>query len=108
MNERDDFSLDSMDGIEPERKPCAPSANRSAKAKAALTRQRIRAAAGLVHAFSKVKAAGGKVKTVGGKVKAARKAKCPECGHRLANSAKFCAVWDRMFRCRSLLGRKRQ
>jgi uncharacterized RDD family membrane protein YckC len=40
----------------------------------------------------KVKAMRGKVKTVGSKVKAARKAKCPECGHRLANSAKFCAV----------------
>jgi len=92
MNERDDFSLDSTDGIEPARKPRAPSANRRAKAKAALTRQRIRAAAGLVQALGKVKAAGGKVKAVRGKVKAASKSKCPECGRRLANSAKFCVV----------------
>lgn len=92
MNEQDDFGLDSTSGAEPERKPHAPSANRRARTKAALTRQRIRAAAGLIQAFGKVKVAGGKVKAVRGKVKAARKAKCPECGRRLANSAKFCAV----------------
>jgi uncharacterized RDD family membrane protein YckC len=92
MNEQDNFSFDSTSGIEPARKPRVASTNRRARAKAALTRQRVRTAAGLVRAFGKVKDAGGKVKAVRGKVKAARKAKCPECGHRLANNAKFCAV----------------
>ncbi|MGH9842016.1 MAG: hypothetical protein ACREEM_24935 [Blastocatellia bacterium] len=106
MKEQDDFRLDSSPGLEPVRKTRVPSANRRVRAKSALTRRRVRAAAGLVQALSKVKSAGGKLKiassklkTTGGKlktvsarVKAVRKTKCPDCGNRVAGGAKFCAV----------------
>lgn len=80
MDEREEVNLDATSGAEPMRQPYAP---RRARAKAALTRQRIRAAAQLGRALGKAKAAGGRVK-------AARKAKCPECGSRLAANVKFC------------------
>jgi len=85
MNELDDFDNASSPGVEPARKPRLSSANRRAKAKAMLAEQRIRAAEGLVRAFSALRDAHGKVK-------AAYKPKCPDCGNRVAKNVKFCPV----------------
>lgn len=99
MNDRDYLSSGSVSDAQRARKPRVLSRGGRARAKAALVRQRIRTAEGLVRAFGKLKTVGGKVKRVGGKVKAvhgrvksARGMKCPACDKRAAKGTKFCVV----------------